>query len=138
MGHSVRTFSPRTWLTMVIVGLVLLAAFAFVREYVRNMDIATELERMNVENQSLNAEHLASLQLITQLSTETAVEGDARTKLNLAKEGETMYVVTDTAKDEQMDVTDSRAVAADPALSNPVKWLYYFFAPDAVKEDGTL
>lgn len=142
MVHNARAFSSKTWITIVVVGLLLLVAFAFVREYVRNIDIATELERMQAENESLNAERLASLELISQLSTETAVEEGARTKLNLAAEGETMYVVEDGGDDMMVSGAESSSdfvtVAADPALSNPAKWFYYFFAPDSSEEPGAL
>lgn len=145
MAHNVRAFSSRTWFTVGVIGIILLVGFAFVREYVRNIDIATELERMEAENAALNTQHLASLQLIAQLSTETAVEGESRSKLNLAKEGETMYVVSDTDRATdggRMATTDSEvnmaevSVADDPALSNPTKWFYYFFAPESVEDTG--
>ncbi len=143
MAHSVRTFSSRTWITVGVIGLLLLVAFAFVREYVRNIDIATELDRMEAENAALNTQHLASLQLIAQLSTETAVESEARTKLNLAKEGETMYVVDDAEVrvDQRIDpqgTNEGGDIATDPALSNPVKWFYYFFSPSSVQESDVL
>lgn len=147
MGHSARAFSSRTWLTIGIIGIILLVAFAFLREYVRNSDIAIELERMKAENAALNTQHLASLQLIAQLSTETAVEAESRTKLNLAKPGETMYVVedggeTDKTDDERMAAADGGGVGLsigdDPALSNPIKWFYYFFAPESEQENGAL
>jgi len=151
MAHNARVFLPRTWFAVGVIGIILLVAFAFVREYVRNIDIATELERMEVENAALNTQHLASLQLIAQLSTETAVEAESRTKLNLAKPGETMYVVDD-ADDERMVATDGGRMVAtdsevnmtdvsigdDPALNNPVKWFYYFFAPQSEQDTGTL
>lgn len=145
--HNARTFSSRTWLAVGVIGIILLVAFAFVREYVRNIDIATELDRMEAENAALNTQHLASLQLIAQLSTETAVESDARGKLNLAKPGETMYVVDDTdgatngeqmvTMDNEVNMTDV-SIGDDPALSNSVKWFYYFFAPESEQETGTL
>lgn len=142
MVHNARAFSSKTWVTIVVVGVLLLVVFAFAREYVRNIDIATELERMEAENDSLNAERLASLELISRLSTQTAVEEGARTKLNLAAEGETMYVVEDggaEAAGSDIEVQpDAFAVAADPALSNPAKWFYYFFTPDSFEEPGAL
>ena len=112
-----------------MIGIAFFVAFVFVREYVRNGDIAAELARMEAENASLQQQHLASLQLISELSTETAVEGDARTKLNLAKPGESLYVVQNTSPAEDA-VSPSNAVrvADDPALSNPAKWFYYFFS----------
>lgn len=137
-----RKISPRTWIVVGIVGLILLVAFAFVREYVRNIDIATELERMQSENASLNARHLASLDLISQLSTETTVEGEARAKLNLAKPGETMYVVQDDAPSSPSDSPDESSsfvsLAQDPSLSNSAKWFYYFFAPDVSSDPSAL
>lgn len=141
MAHNAKAFSSRTWLTVGIVGALLLLAFAFVREYVRNSDIATELARMQAENEALNAQHFASLQLLSQLSTETAVEGEARSKLNLAEEGETMYVVQDgdfSSPSSENTFSVETDVAYDPALSNPAKWFYYFFAPREVSDDGAL
>ncbi len=132
MAHSVQKISPRSWFAVAITALLLFVAFAFLREYVRNRDIATELERMEAENSALNAERLASLELISQLSTETAVEAEARAKLNLAKEGEDMYVFVDEAPDPSLRSEISApqtSFADDPGLSNPAKWFYYFFVP---------
>lgn len=142
MTHNAKAFSSRTWIAVAVVGILLLLAFAFLREYIRNSDIATELARMQAENDALNAQRLASLQLISRLSTETAVEGEARTKLNLAGDGETLYVVEDgeaaDANSEQVGNARDVLVADDPGLSNPAKWFYYFFAPDEVSDDGAL
>ncbi len=147
MAHNARAFSSRTWLTVGVIGIILLVAFAFIREYVRNIDIVTELDRMEAENAALNTQHLASLQLIAQLSTETAVEAESRNKLNLAEPGETLYVVDDermATADRGTDMTDGEknttdvSIGDDPALSNPVKWVYYFFAPSSEQETGTL
>lgn len=146
MVHNVRSISSRTWITVGVIGIILLVGFAFVREYVRNIEIAMELERMEAEHSALNTQHMASLQLIAQLSTETAVEGESRSKLNLAKEGETLYVVEDEGSEGSargsVGIEGSEggegnvSVADDPALSNPTKWFYYFFAPESVEDTG--
>ena len=129
MIGAVRNMSPIAWVTMIIVGLALFVAIAFGREYLRNMDIAAELARLQEENAALEGGRLESVSLIGQLSTRTYVEEGSRTKLNLAKPGETMYIVQDGAGDQV-----APAVAVDPAtdeaLSNPAKWLYYFFNRD--------
>jgi cell division protein FtsB len=143
MVHNARVFSSRTSVVVIIVGVLLLVAFAFVREYVRNIDIATELERMQAENESLHAERLASLELISQLSTQTAVEFDARTKFNLAAEGEALYVVQDDsptdvdAGDQSLD-THAYTLVTDPSVSNSLRWFLYFFAPESFQESGVL
>lgn len=136
--RNLQVFSSRTWIVIGAVGIILLVALAFVREYVRTIDISTELERMEAENAALNAQHLASLELISQFSTETAVEKDARTKLNLAKSGETMYVVEDDISENTLNTTlaEEQGIVLDPGLSNPTKWFYYFFSSD--KEAGAL
>ncbi len=139
MVHDVRRSSPKPWITVAVVGVLLLVVFAFVREYVRNIDIATELERMQAENAALSAERLASLELISQLSTKTAVEREARTKLNLAAPGETLYVVQSAEPSVDGDMVAARdisSLAQDSSVSNPLKWLWYFFAPDSFRDQG--
>lgn len=137
MAHNARNISPRSWFAVAIIGLLLFVVFAFLREYVRNIDIATELERMEAENAALNADRLASLELISQLSTETAVEAEARAKLNLAKEGEDMYVFVEEPVSPSQHAGEGASQFSfgdDPGLSNPAKWFYYFFVSS---EDDT-
>lgn len=121
-------FPRRRIVIIVLVALMLLAGLAFAREYLRNREVASERARMERENAQLEEQHLALLALLEQQATESAVEKQARTKLNLAKPGEVVYVVREEGEDLAENVAE-HTLAADSSIPNPLKWFYYFFAP---------
>ncbi len=124
-------FSLITWITIAVVGGVLFVTVSFGREYVRNMDIAAELTRLQKENAALEGKRLQSVELIDQLATETYVEENSRLKLNLARPGETVYVVEDGEAAENGKMQQGQVDSSANVMSNPKKWFHYFFYPSS-------
>jgi cell division protein FtsB len=117
-------------ISIMLVGSVLLAAafmVGFGREYLRNRSIEREIAGLQSENSRLEGKKLEFLSLIDDLSSEYYLEEQSRTKQGMAKPGETLILV-DTG---EYDAKPAGAVkgASDElsGLSNPSKWLYYFF-----------
>lgn len=110
-------------LPVIIFGLV---AFGFAEEYVRNNDIEAQIARMQAENAVLEADRLASLQLIDTLSSTYYVESEAR-KSGMGKEGEQLIIVSDA---HQASEKIPGEIFHDD-VPNPVRWYEYFFDHDA-------
>ncbi len=117
------SFRVATVLPVIIFALV---AFGFAEEYVRNNDIEAQIERMQAENAALEADRLASLQLIDTLSSTYYVEGEAR-KSGMGKEGEQLIIVSDSRQDAEK--TSVAVLHSD--VPNPVRWYEYFFDHEA-------
>lgn len=128
-----RRFIPKV---SVVLGInLVLLAFLFVgfgREYLRNLEIDREIAALEAEKQNLETQHLESLALIRDLSSEYYLEKEAREKRGLGNPGEKMIIVnTGEGEAPQPEVL---GVATDESVSNPTRWWYYFFDPSRFKE----
>ena len=126
--------------TKLFIGLNLIIFFFFVvafgREYVGHVQIERELKQLEEQRAALEDEQLSTLSLIADLSSEYYLESEARTKHGLAREGETLIVVTDTIQAERdvLGVTDDSLTM----MSNPAKWFFYFFDPSQLPRNESL
>ena len=75
--------------TIFLVNVAVLAflVLGFGREYLRNVEIERSIADLNAQNDALQGKQLESLSVIEQLSSEYYLEGEARRKHGLAKEG---------------------------------------------------
>lgn len=108
---------------------------AFGREYVGNLQIEREIAALEAQRAELETEQLETLNLIDELSSEYALEREARTKFGLGEVGETLIVVQDSPVGE-VDLTSGEEDVL-PA-SNPVRWFYYFFDKEAFEQTRSL
>lgn len=109
------------------VNLVILG-FLFVgfgREYWRNKEIERDIASLQAENDRLAGQKLASLSLISDLSSEYYLEGEARTKRGMGEPGEQLIIV-DLPEDTVVE-GEVLGIATDEGISNPTRWWYYFF-----------
>lgn len=104
----------------VILGL------GFGREYLRNREIEQEIARMESENARLEADRLAAVDLMNNLSSTYYLESEARTKRGMGESGETMIVVKDQSGSSTQDIT-YLPEETDVDSPNPLHWFYYFF-----------
>lgn len=121
-------FAPKFSLFLLVgLGVLALLFVGFGREYVRNRQIENEIAALQAEHDRLEQDRLASLELISDLSSEYYLEREARTKRGLGEPGETLVVV-----DLQDEITPQGEVLGtdtDDGLNNPARWFYYFFDP---------
>lgn len=112
--------------TIFLVNIVVLCflTLGFGREYLRNLEIERNIRQLEEEHATLEGEQLAALSVISSLSSEYYLEGEARKKRGLAKPGEQLVLVDDTAAAASA-ADDASAAAA--AVGNPARWFYYFF-----------
>lgn len=112
----------------IVLNLVIFAilGLGFGREYLRNREIEQEIARMESENARLEADRLAAVNLINDLSSTYYLEGEARTKRGMGESGETMIIVKNDAASAE-NGGDAHEETNDADAPNPLHWLYYFF-----------
>lgn len=122
--------------TIFLVNVAVLAflVLGFGREYLRNVEIERSIAELNAQNDALQGKQLESLSVIEQLSSEYYLEGEARRKHGLAKEGEELAIIDDdgTTNDELRNTTETTS------SSNVMRWWQYFFDRDAFDDVAAL
>jgi cell division protein FtsB len=115
-----------------VLGLALgsfAAAIGFGREVLRSRQIDREIAELKSESERLRARNFEIASLHASLSSGEYVEREARTKLNLQKEGERVVVVR---KEAESPPGSSEAPA--PEWTNVKKWWTYFTNRQALED----
>lgn len=119
-----------------IASIVLASLFivGFGREYLRNKQIEREIAALKGENERLEGKRLGFLDLISDLSSEYYLEGQSRTKEGLAKPGETLVVIDDSALHDAPEGAVLGVSTEAEGVSNVERWMYYFFDRERFSE----
>lgn len=112
------------WFLLLNIVALLFLVFAFGREYVGNLQIEGQISLLQAEKTKLEKQKLATLDLMSELSSEYYLEKEGRTKQGLGKDGETLVVIDEEAVSGPADATSQLV-----ELANPMRWFYYFFNP---------
>ncbi len=116
--------------SFMLIGSVLLAIgfmVGFGREYLRNREIEKEIASLESENSRLEGKRLEFLNLINDLSSEYYLEEQTRTKQGMAKPGETLVLIDTSESGTRPTGEVLGAQDVLEGVSNPSRWLYYFF-----------
>jgi len=114
--------------TVLIIGLVILVflSIALGKELLRRYEINQEISGLEEEIAQLEQKNLDLDDLMVYFDTNSFTEKEARQKLGLQKEGETMVIIGENLNSNQEIVVEtSQSTAAQSA--NPEKWWNYFF-----------
>jgi len=110
------------WFLAMNLGVFVFLGMAFGREYVGHLQVEHEIARLQAEYTDVVDSQLETVSLLSQLASPYYLEGEARVKQGLGKDGETLLVI------ETPQVTTSSASASEErVISNPINWFYYFF-----------
>jgi len=107
--------------------LVFFVCFVTIKEIVNRRLVDKEITALNDEVSTLKLEQEAFLNSVDHYNSDFFVEREARSKLNLKKEGESVVVV------KLDDINNVKAIKAEEdvgsrdSASNVVKWWRYFF-----------
>lgn len=130
-GPAIRSLFRRKSFLALNLGVLLLIAWGFTGEYMRNKDLVNEVDTLEQRSQELTAHNLKLAELADRLSDPEMVEREARLKLNLQKPGEEVVVVRDVTPAAMAHAADAPEGGGDPVEgpreSNPRKWLRHFF-----------
>lgn len=125
-------FSSRVVLFLLLLAFVwlsLVLAKAFYKKRQMDQEISslkTEIEKMDKKGQELN-------QLLSYFNSQSYLEKEAKDKLNLKKEGESVVMVQGVSSEEIMASKNVGGLSVEAAVServednNLVKWWKFFF-----------
>ena len=115
-------------LAFIWLGIVLVKATY--KKYQLNQEIASvknEMEKLDKKGQELN-------QMLDYFNSQNSLEKEAREKLNLKKEGETVVIINENSFTQEaaiLPVTTTAATPDDDSFKNDennlIKWWKYFF-----------
>lgn len=134
MRHKTKTkFSYKQWLTrfwksklFFVVGIVVLIAISsnVVKEVVRQISIQHDIKRLEHEIAELEERNSQVSQLLQSLNSSSTLEKEARTKLGVQKEGETVISLSQPQVSVAPEA-QSEQTALD-TRSNMEKWIDLF------------
>ncbi len=118
---------------VLIGGIVILGLFSLSlgREVIRKRDLNKEIYSLEEEIKRLEKNKEEFSELIDYLSTEAFIEQEARLKLGLQKEGESLVIIPDNAfniveREGQAD-GKTNSMSIKNREDNSYKWWQYFF-----------
>jgi len=125
--HSGKTDRILSNKTVIVIGLIILVflSIALGKELLRRYEISSEIEQLETEIADLEQRNLDLDDMIDYFDTNSFVEKEARTKLGLQKEGETMVVLPDN--ESSKEAVDIAKAETEKAQTNPQRWWNYFF-----------
>lgn len=132
-GHKNIFFSQK-FLSLIGLAIIILISFPFAKNTLKQYRLNKEIDDYKKQIASLKNKGKELRNFITYLESDQFAEEQARLKLNLKKPGEEVLVIKNSALAE--DATSSigsiffdegKRFLGRAELSNPGKWLDYFF-----------
>jgi len=118
--------------TLIIIGVIILVflSIALGKELLRRYEINREINQLETEISQLEERNLDLDELIEYFNTNSFVEKEAREKLGMQKEGETMVIINNDNQviiNNQPVEASGQSVSGSEELTNPQRWWNYFF-----------
>ena len=121
-----RFMSKQGFLTVLILGALVLVSIPAVRNYAQERAVDLEINEARAEIERYESKNKELSDVIDYLESDQAVEEKARLNLGLKKQGEKVVVIANQTQVSE-DVAANKN-SSDEKLSNPHKWLNYFFS----------
>jgi len=122
-----RIFRSKLLLSVEVLVLILMSV-ALGREVLLRYTIEREIAQLKAEFQELEQKNINLDQLISYFQSETFQEEEARTKLGLQKEGESVVILPQQTSEEVILSSNNGDLrSTTEAKRNPTKWWQYFF-----------
>lgn len=117
-----------------VVLAVVLVGMGVGRLILENRAMASEVADLEAQSEQVGAKNAEYLELVKRFQSDSFLEREARLKLNLQKPGEQAIAV------KIADGTEASSTAATAKTDggNLERWREYFFAPDSLKDDGSI
>lgn len=136
MDHQrlAKTSPAKRWSLLVLVTILLFGfvSVSTVRETYREWKFDQELVRMQQEIEQLEGRKLELAELLARLDSPDALDKEARTRLNLKKPGERVIILRGfdgvSSTWSETDMVSPQVTSSTAELTNPQRWLHYFFS----------
>jgi len=114
---------------MANLALFLLIGVSTVRETYRGFTVEREIKALEAQAESMEGRKLKLAEMTQAIASPENVELEARSRLGWKKEGEKVFVLSGY---QPVKANDEGAAVDVPAshLSNPERWMQYFFGPN--------
>lgn len=113
-------------LTVLILAALVLISIPAVKNYAQERSVDLEINEAKAEIERYGTQNKELGQVISYLESDQAIEEKARLNLGLKKQGEKVAVISDRPQVNEESLGGDQA--ANEKLSNPHKWLNYFFS----------
>jgi len=121
-----RLLSNQGLMTILILGALVLISVPAIRNYTQERAINLEINEARAEIDRYASKNKELNDVIGYLESDQAVEEKARLNLGLKKQGEKVVVIVDRPQVSENSL--AQANSSQSELSNPHKWLNYFFS----------
>lgn len=109
-------------------ALVLIVGISSARETYQGWRVDKEIEGLRAQVATLEGKRLHLAETLGRLQTPDAVDKEARLRLGLQKPGERVFILQEDGL-RASHATRDGSLQTEDAVSNPQKWLRYFFHP---------
>lgn len=123
-GSGIERFLRSRMALGIGVALIVLLGVSTVREFLTRREVVSERERLAEQIATLEARKRDLSSLLQHFGGSLFQEQEAREKLGLAKPGESVVIVPETGGGRVLGSTTNTSEAP---VSNPRKWLRFFF-----------
>ena len=126
-GHNLgRLVSGQGLMTVLILLALVLVSIPAIRNYAQERAVDLEINEARAEIDRYSSKNQELSNVIGYLESDQAIEEKARLNLGLKKQGEKVVVIADRPQISESSAADANS--SQEKLSNPHKWLNYFFA----------
>ena len=132
-----KIFSNQKFFTLVGLIIIILISFPFAKNAIKQHKINKEINDFKKEIVNLQNKNTDLKKFVSYLESDQFAEEQARLNLNLKKSGEELTVIkidalglnlaSSSASDQIFNIPGREKVEPIPEISNPKKWLNYFF-----------
>jgi cell division protein FtsB len=130
-----RIFFNQAFLSLIGLILIVLISFPFAKNAIKQHKINQEIDDYKRQISSLQNKSLDLKKFVSYLESDQFAEEQARLSLNLKKSGEELTVIksmpgdlaSTSGTDQIFDIPGYGKDQPKPEVSNPRKWLNYFF-----------
>jgi len=123
-GKWKAALSSRWFLVGGLVAFIILGS-SYLRAWYQEYQIRQEISRLQAEAGRLESKKIETLELLKYVASSAYVEKEARTGLNLTKEGENMAIIARPAS-PSLRQDSALVIHSTQPFSNPGKWWRYF------------
>lgn len=124
---SLRRILRSKFLLSIEVVLLVLISMALGREIVQRYTIEREIAQLKSEFEELEKNNVDLEQLISYFKSDTFKEEEARTKLGLKLEGESIVLLPEASEEVEYSSNDENEMFSSKTTNNPKRWLTHFF-----------
>lgn len=114
------------WFLVLLFVLLFLLVFSYARAYYQEYQVRQEIKSLKDQLHSLESKKIETMDLLRYAQSSTFVEEKARRELNLVKPGENAAIIA-SASQEQANRQEKANMIKWSQVSNPIKWLKFFF-----------